>query len=64
MICISPAKPLIMPVTSKAEIIEIQKFRYRILVEEFGLDSIAGIDHQLRLIGDLSVPFAVASSPR
>lgn len=52
MICISPAKPLIMPVTSKAEIIEIQKFRYRILVEEFGLDSIAGIDHQLRLIGD------------
>ena len=52
MICISPAKPLITPVTSKAEITEIQKFRYKILSEEFGLKSVAGIDHRRRLIGD------------
>ena len=52
MICISPAKPLITPVTSKAEIKDIQRFRYRILSDEFQLDSIDGIDHRRRMIGD------------
>ncbi|MEC7696537.1 MAG: GNAT family N-acetyltransferase [Planctomycetota bacterium] len=52
MICISPAKPLITPVTSKAEIREIQRFRYKILSEEFHLDSVDGIDHRRRIIGD------------
>ena len=52
MICISSTKPLISLATSKAEIAEIQAFRYKILVEEFGFKSIAGIDHSRRLIGD------------
>ena len=52
MICISPAKPLITPVTSKAEIKEIQRFRYRILSDEFQLDSIDGVDHRRRMIDD------------
>ena len=52
MICITPTKPLITPVTSQAEITDVQQFRYQILVEEFGLNTIAGIDHRRRLIGD------------
>jgi len=52
MICITPTKPLITPVTSKTEITEVQKFRYKILVEELGLNAIPSIDHRRRLIGD------------
>ncbi len=52
MICITPTKPLITPVTSKSEIIEVQQFRYKILVEEFGLKTTPGIDHCHRRIGD------------
>jgi len=52
MICISPSKPLIAPVTSKAEIEKVQKFRYEILVEELGLTTTPGIDHRRRLLGD------------
>ena len=52
MICITPTKPLIPPVTSQAEITDVQQFRYQILVEEFGLNTIAGIDHRRRLVGD------------
>jgi ribosomal protein S18 acetylase RimI-like enzyme len=52
MICITPTKPLITPVTSKTEITEVQKFRYKILVEEFGLNAIPGIDHRRRIVGD------------
>ena len=52
MICITPTKPLITPVTSKTEITAVQKIRYKILVEEFGLNAIPGIDHRRRIVGD------------
>ena len=52
MICITPTKPLIYPVTSKKERTAVQKFRYEILVEELGLDALSGIDHRRRLLGD------------
>ena len=52
MICITPTKPLITPVTTTAEITAIQEFRYKIIVEEFGLNGIPGIDHRHRRISD------------
>ncbi|HJN67350.1 MAG: GNAT family N-acetyltransferase [Pirellulales bacterium] len=52
MICIAPTKPLIHPVASKKEIRDVQKFRYQILVEELGFDTLPGIDHRRRLLGD------------